>query len=133
MPFVDVTLTASGLNSFAGKDGCHLNSFWFSQFVAFQPVADNTTRDGSVPGLRYRRRRAAPVGGDSLRNDLSNGGRVSQPLYVPQRGLAEVPLVVAAKVGGVFVADPVARLGRVKTFADHQPPGLLEPQALLEL
>src|SRR5207247_10464863 len=52
---------------------------------------------------------------------------------VPQRRLAEVPLVLAVEVRSIVVTDSVAGFRRVEIFAEHQPPGLLKPQLLLEL
>src|SRR5947209_2072989 len=44
-----------------------------------------------------------------------------------------MPFVVAAEVGGVIVADLVARLGGVEVLADHQPTRLLKSNLLLKL
>src|SRR4051812_22369656 len=43
----------------------------------------------------------------------------TKPLDVSHGRLAEVPLVVAAEVRRVFVADAESRLGRVEVLSDH--------------
>jgi hypothetical protein len=48
-------------------------------------------------------------------------------------GLSEQPLVLAAELRGVLVAHPVAGTGGIQVLAEHQAPGLLEPELLLEL
>src|SRR2546430_4945169 len=59
--------------------------------------------------------------------------RFPQPLYVAHRGDAEEAFVLPIEVGGILVAHPIGRTGRVEVFAQHQTPGLLQPQLLLEL
>ena len=56
-----------------------------------------------------------------------------QPLHVAHRWDAEEAFVLAIEVGGVAVAYAIGSAGRVKVFAQHQPPGFFEPQPLLEL
>ncbi len=41
--------------------------------------------------------------------------------------------VLAAEVRSVVVTDLEARLGRVETFGEHEPPGLLKAEFLLKL
>ena len=48
-------------------------------------------------------------------------------------GSAEVTLVFAVELRGIVATDSVAGFRRVEIFAEHQPPGLLKPQLLLEL
>jgi hypothetical protein len=56
-------------------------------------------------------------------------GLLSQPLHVAHRWDTEEAFVLAIEVGGVVVG----RTCRVEVFAQHQTPGLQEPQPLLEL
>ena len=62
----------------------------------------------------------------------SPGGPL-EPLDVADRRRPELPLVVAAEVRRVVVPDPVPRRRRVDVPGDQEPPGLLEPDLLLEL
>src|SRR5215218_10111915 len=59
--------------------------------------------------------------------------RLTQPLHVPHGGLSEQPLVLPAELRGVVVAHPVAGTGGIQVLAEHEAPGLLEPELLLEL
>src|SRR2546428_14114372 len=56
-----------------------------------------------------------------------------QPLHVTHRWDAKEAFVFSIEVGGVLVAHAIGRTGRVEVFAQHQTPGLLEPQPLLVL
>src|SRR5438876_3112226 len=67
------------------------------------------------------------------RASSSRRRELSHSSDVPHRRLAEVPLVLAVEVRGIVVTDSVAGFRRVEIFAEHQPPGLLKPQLLLEL
>ena len=62
-----------------------------------------------------------------------SGGLFPQPLHVAHRGDAEETFILSIEVGGVLVAHAIGRTGRVEVFAQHQTPGLLEPQPLLVL
>src|SRR3954451_9084573 len=57
---------------------------------------------------------------------------LAQPLHVPHGGLSEQPLVLPAELRGVVVAHPGAGAGRVQVLAEHDAPGLLEPEVLLD-
>src|SRR6266851_1711196 len=63
----------------------------------------------------------------------SRRGELSQSFDVAHRWFTEVPFVLPAEVGRVFVADPVVGLRGVEILAEHQPAGLPEPQLLLKL
>src|SRR5438132_8614712 len=67
------------------------------------------------------------------RASSSRRRELSHSSDVPHRRLAEVPLVLAVEVRGIVVTDSVAGFRRVEIFAEHQPPGFLKPQLLLEL
>src|SRR5215218_4409537 len=59
--------------------------------------------------------------------------RLAQPIQVPHGGLSEQPLVLPTELRGVVVAHPVAGTGGIQVLAEHDAPGLLEPELLLEL
>jgi hypothetical protein len=65
--------------------------------------------------------------------ERQRAGQFSQPFDIPHRRFAKVALVFAAEVGSVLVTDSVAGLRSVEVLVEHQPPGLLKPQLLLEL
>src|SRR2546428_3795468 len=56
-----------------------------------------------------------------------------QPLHVTHRWDAKEAFVFSIEVGSVLVSHAIGRTGRIEVFAQHQTPGLLEPQLFLEL
>src|SRR6266568_2240636 len=60
-------------------------------------------------------------------------GPFPQPLHVAHRWDTEEAFVLPIEVGGVAIPHAIGCTGRVEVSAQHQTPGLLQPQPLLEL
>lgn len=61
------------------------------------------------------------------------GGNLMQALDVVQRRRTKQAVVFPAELGRALVADPECRGRRIQALGEHQQPGFMQPQPLLEL